>query len=74
MDTCGTPNQFGDKFGGVIVINLAIAEVFEPFYSSLALGSSSSITLRSKTKLLSRYPAASATFDIRDSILPPLPG
>lgn len=54
--------NFGDKFGGVIVINLAIAEVFEPFYSSLALGSSSSITLRSKTKLLSRYPAASATF------------
>lgn len=60
---------FGDKFGGVIVINLAIAEVFEPFYSSLALGPSSSITLRGKSKLLSRYPTASAVFgqEIPDS-------
>lgn len=60
---------FGDKFGGVIVINLAIAEVFEPFYASLALGPSSSITLRSKNKLLSRYPASSAVFgqEIPDS-------
>ena len=60
---------FGDKFGGVIVINLAIADVFEPFYASLALGPSSSITLRSKNKLLSRYPASSAVFgqEIPDS-------
>lgn len=54
--------NFGDRFGGVIVINLAIAEVFEPFYASLDLGSSSSVTLRSKTKLLSRFPAANAVF------------
>ena len=61
--------NFGDKFGGVIVINLAIAEVFEPFYASMELGSSSSVTLRSKTKLLSRYPAANAVFgqEIPDS-------
>ena len=54
--------NFGDRFGGVIVINLAIAEVFEPFYASLDLGSSSSVTLRSKTKLLSRFPTANAVF------------
>lgn len=54
--------NFGDVFGGVIVINLAISDVFESFYASLALGSSSSVTLRSKTMLLSRYPAANAVF------------
>lgn len=54
--------SFDGKFGGVIVINLAIADVFEPFYSSLQLGSSTSITLRSREKLLSRYPAGGAVF------------
>ena len=61
--------MFGDRFGGVIVINLAIADIFEPFYSSLDLGPGSSITLRSEEKLVARYPAKDAVFgqEIPDS-------
>lgn len=54
--------SFGDRFGGVVVINLAVKDIFEPFYASLEIGNNASITLRSRTKLLGRYPQHGSTF------------
>lgn len=50
------PGPDGTGFGGVIVINLAINDVFNPFYASLRLGSGSEILLRDARKLLILYP------------------
>lgn len=50
-----TPNG---EFGGVLVINLAVGSIFEPFFSSLNLGQDSIISLRESNRLLLRHPPA----------------
>jgi signal transduction histidine kinase len=47
------------EFGGVVVINLAVEEVFYPFYKSLRLGTKSTTTLQDAHKTLLVFPKES---------------
>jgi diguanylate cyclase (GGDEF)-like protein len=44
------------SFGGLVVINLAVTDVFKPYYTSLGLTGDVRIQLRSDAKLLMEYP------------------
>jgi signal transduction histidine kinase len=44
------------KFGGVIVLNLAVQDVFFPFYKSLSLGKNFATSLRDRKRILITFP------------------
>ncbi|MBK6616252.1 ATP-binding protein [Ottowia sp.] len=46
------------QFGGVVVINLAVNDVFYPYYQSLRLGSEFATSLRDRTRVLISFPKA----------------
>ena len=46
-----------NKFGGLVVINMAAQDVFTPFYKSLNLGINYKASLRDKYKSFIQYPA-----------------
>lgn len=48
------------SFGGVVVINLAVDDVFKPYYQSLGLKGDVRIQLRTDNKLIMEFPEAKA--------------